>query len=785
MKKSTFIRLLSCIMAMLMLSGTMLMTACGGDPAETTGAPEPTEAPGTTAAPDVTEAPDTKPVVLTEQTVSLNKNTKGIKILGVRNLASDTAINADWSASGIEFTATCEGDMVFAVETNDKGAYFRAYVDGEPWKNGESVYFEVNGKGEIVLKDIPNGTHTIRVIKVTGYTLALAAFTSVKLTGVISEEAPKAKELYVEFVGDSITCAWGTIGTFDGKYTSQDATLGYSYMLAEALDADYSLTALSGQGICCGNPGVPLGYRYACYGKNSTTEYDFARKANLIVVNIGTNDETKAIASNQFKTDFKAFIEYAKEKNGADCKFLAVTNMKNGTYAAYITQVFDELGGESAGYYMYKAKRSVNSTASYHPSIEEHAAYVPELLELCKKIIAAPITNNPGANDPATPGVDVSGAVELPANTVVVDDDFGKNGETVVFSFGGVKYKATVGKDAFCTLPEGHDAAPADGTMFVLPGMYIENFQIQKNLTVLGPKAGVDPNVRGANQLDDWTCNPERGIEAEEAILMGNLGLGVWNATVYSDCKKIVVDGFQFSQSFLIRQNSGHEGEIEIEMKNILVKNTTTTNNMFFFAPYYPNDATNPVLYKRHAKFENIRVESVLKQYLFRMGFDTLEIKGLYMGADCGKGLAEKFSTAGDTGTDKLVITDCMFRNTNTTIFSINLRRDLAAPSYHLTKLDPTMKQVEIEISNCVFVDDRESAAHAPWIDINRDSTAAIIRIKNNVFSANNSGSPLVVDERSVSGEYASATEISGNVVYGCADPYKFTAATDAVLFIN
>ena len=392
MKKSMFVRLLSCIMAMLMLTGTMLMTACNGDPEETTETPA-----DTTLAPEPTEAPETTeaPVVLTEQTVALNKNTKGIKVLGVRNLPSDTAINADWSASGIEFTATCEGDMTFAVETNDKGAYFRAYVDGEPWKNGDSVYFEITGKGEIVLKGIPTGTHTIRVIKVTGYTLALAAFTSVKLTGFIAEEAPKAKDLYVEFVGDSITCAWGTIGTFDGKYTSQDATLGYSYMLAEALDADYSLTALSGQGICCGTPGVPLGYRYACYGKNSTTEYDFARKANLIVVNIGTNDETKGIAANEFKTAFKAWIEYAKEKNGADCKFLAVTNMKNGTYAAYITQIFEELGGEAAGYYMYKAKRSTNQTASYHPSVEEHAAYVPGLKEICEKILATPITATP------------------------------------------------------------------------------------------------------------------------------------------------------------------------------------------------------------------------------------------------------------------------------------------------------------------------------------------------------------------------------------------------------
>ena len=782
MKKSMFIRILSCVMVMCMLSGTMLMTACNNTPEvpETEPPADTTSAPETTAAPETTEAP----LVLTEQTVALNKNTKGIKILGVRNLASDTAINADWSASGIEFTATCEGDMTFAVETNDKGAFFRAYIDGDPYMNGETPYFDITGKGEIVLKDIPNGTHTIRVIKVTGYTLAFAAFTSVKLTGIIAEEAPKDKELYIEFVGDSITCAWGTIGTFDGKYTSQDATLGYSYLLAEELDADYSLTALSGQGICCGTPGVPLGYRYACYGKDAKTEYDFARKANLIVVNIGTNDETKAINQTQFKNDFKAWVEYAKEKNGADCKFLAVTNMKNGSYRTIIEKVFEELGGETAGYYTYKAARSRNATASYHPSVEEHAAYVPELLDLCKKIIAAPISA-PSVTEPVEPGVDVTGAIELPANTVVVDDDCDKDGDVIVFTFGGVKYKATVGKDAFYSPMDAQNAVTAGGTIFFLPGFYMENFQVQKDLTLLGPKAGISPNVKGANKTDDWTLNPERSKDEDEAILMSNLGLGVWNATVYSDCHKIVMDGFKFSQSFLLRQNTGNEGEVEIEMNNILISGSTITNNILFFFPYYPNDATNPDLYKRHLKMENVRVEGVTAQYLFRMGFETLEISGLYMDSKCTKGVVEKFATAAGVGTDKYVIKDSMFRNTNTTIFSINLRNDLAAPNWRLDHFGVDKKQIDIEISGCVFYGADLPSEHAPWIKINRDSAAAIVRIKDNVFVSNNTGSVIVTDEGSVEGEYFFATEISGNEVIGCADPYKFVAAKDAVLFVN
>ena len=68
--------------------------------------------------------------------------------------------------------------------------------------------------------------------------------------------------------------------------------------------------------------------------------------------------------------------------------------MKNCTYATYIKSAFEKLGGPAAGYHIYEAQRSTNELTYYHPSIEEHEAYVPELEALCKQILAAEITAN-------------------------------------------------------------------------------------------------------------------------------------------------------------------------------------------------------------------------------------------------------------------------------------------------------------------------------------------------------------------------------------------------------
>ena len=119
--KCSIMKLLALALCVLMM-GSIFMTACNQTPPSDNN--------------DNNETPEP----LTEQTVPLNMNTKGIKVLGVRNLKSETVINADWSASGIEFFATCEGDMTFDVVTNNKNAYFRAYVDDEEWMNDTTPY---------------------------------------------------------------------------------------------------------------------------------------------------------------------------------------------------------------------------------------------------------------------------------------------------------------------------------------------------------------------------------------------------------------------------------------------------------------------------------------------------------------------------------------------------------------------------------------------------------------------------------------------------------------------
>ena len=319
---------------------------------------------------------------------ALNSDMRGIKILGERNLASAKQINCDWTGSGIEFRFNSRGgDMTFTAAATAP-CYFRAYIDGEAWTNGSTLpYFTVTGeKTEIVLRNIPQGEHTVRLIKVTGYTIARAQITNVRFYGNILGTAPAAKERYIEFVGDSICCGWGTIGEHQGNYTDQDGTLAYPYLVAEALNADYSITALSGQGLLVGDPGMTEGYLYPSPLREKKAEYGFSRKPDTVVVNIGTNDysyrEQYGITAETFYQSYLSFLHTLKQKNGENCRIVCIYNTMNDTWANSIQRAVNDVGGVTAGIHLLEFSRA----AVGHPTISEHAGYASVLEEFLRDL---------------------------------------------------------------------------------------------------------------------------------------------------------------------------------------------------------------------------------------------------------------------------------------------------------------------------------------------------------------------------------------------------------------
>ncbi len=409
------IAILLCVLLALGLAGCAVLDrfspnsdATDEAPRETSGAPDsteestpPTDETDEPSEPDEPSQPTQKPSKpsVTTTITSLNADTEGIKILGERYYAPAGApqINCDWTCSGIEFVLnSLGGDVVFQAGS-DKPCYFRAYVNGVEWKNGDSDYYTVDGRTKITLKDVPSGEQTIRLIKVTGILLGNAQIYSVSYQGeILVDDAPADKDVYIEFLGDSISCGWGLVGPKDYTYTAQDGALAYPYLLSQRLNADYSILGLSGQGVIFHsdpNPNMTEAYTKSSPMRDGTAVYGFERKADVVVVNLGTNDftyrESAGITEDAFAEAYKNLLMSILEKNGEDCKIVCLYNTMNDTFGDVIPNVCNELNETYAGIYSFKMDRTSMGGTGGHPTVEENVAYTDALEEFLRAVINA------------------------------------------------------------------------------------------------------------------------------------------------------------------------------------------------------------------------------------------------------------------------------------------------------------------------------------------------------------------------------------------------------------
>ena len=270
----------------------------------------------------------------------------GVKILGVRNLADEDRIYLDWPGSGIEIALNNKGSrIVFTV--NGSGA-FRVWVDGTAWKNTEgSEIFTTDSGPRIMLEGVSAGDHVIRIVKINDYDQR-ADIPNVVFDGALLENTPADRDYYVEFIGDESMLDVKDTEEKAAKLGEEDNTAMLPYLAAMALNADYSILARKGTGLVAGSRNATSDYLYTSKSVDETELYDFARKPDAIVVNLGGADETTD--TDAFLSAYMDMIFTLREKNGDGCKIYCVYTADNA-FRDVIVNVCDSLGGDAAGLY--------------------------------------------------------------------------------------------------------------------------------------------------------------------------------------------------------------------------------------------------------------------------------------------------------------------------------------------------------------------------------------------------------------------------------------------------
>jgi hypothetical protein len=144
--------------------------------------------------------------------------------------------------------------------------------------------------------------------------------------------SPDKPTLKIDVYGDSISCAYGILDGENMNSDNTNAMLTYAYLAAEALGAQVNIQACSGWGVAWGNSSSNYEESsWVDHYKKTTianpTEWDFSKyQADIIVINLGTNDNGAKYDSTEFKEKYTALIEGLKAKN-PNAKFVLFYGM--------------------------------------------------------------------------------------------------------------------------------------------------------------------------------------------------------------------------------------------------------------------------------------------------------------------------------------------------------------------------------------------------------------------------------------------------------------------------
>ena len=257
-----------------------------------------------------------------------------VKPLG-RTLPLEDSLWLCFSGTGAEFTAHCTTmSITVAGDTAITSPANRVRLAIEV--NGQRVVDAMLDESEKTYTVWQSNTPqaiTVRVIKLSESAMSTCGIKQIATDAATICPTPK-KPHAIEFIGDSITCGYGAddeVAEHSFTTSTENVTHSYAYQTAQALDADYSMVSLSGYGIISGytataerkitNQLLPnyyekLGFSYASYQGETPSDvaWDFAAYTpDLIVINLGTNDDSYTRDDPQRQEDYRAhYTEFLK-----------------------------------------------------------------------------------------------------------------------------------------------------------------------------------------------------------------------------------------------------------------------------------------------------------------------------------------------------------------------------------------------------------------------------------------------------------------------------------------
>lgn len=348
-------------------------------------------------------------LVLTVQAASeysLKGNNPGVTYVGRYDTVSDGSVSYDWT--GVFFETDITGGYL-AIDVSEAGtSWHNLFIDGQ-WQ--QKIKITGDKPQRLVLaQKLSKGTHRIRLQKCTEGQYGCTTIHQFILRQGGKMSPVERKERMIEIYGDSYTCGYGTESQKANDRFSIDTEncdKAYGCIIARYFDADYALTAHSGQGMVrdWGDPkqisDVNMSTRYThVFDDHGNKEYTFTHyRPQLVLINLGTNDFSPVAipTDEQYVGAYLQMIKTIQDKYSG-VKILCVTPHSASRYLQASLQLLAERVNGMPNVYMANPLSGMvteerDMGADWHPNYQGQCKIAMALIPQISAIMGWELTD--------------------------------------------------------------------------------------------------------------------------------------------------------------------------------------------------------------------------------------------------------------------------------------------------------------------------------------------------------------------------------------------------------
>lgn len=284
------------------------------------------------------------------QTKPIPANHDAIRYVGRFDFSDPQEVRYDWSGVYIQFSFR---GTELALRMSDTGHnYYNVFIDEQPSKT-----FEVKSDTTLIIgKNLGTHIHRVQVYKRTEGSQGIGTFKGI----LISENGEMLpwKDIparRIEFIGNSITCGYGTEGLSKNerwKPSTENNYQSYAPIMARAFKADYHIVAHSGMGVVRNygykekvSPNAMPDRFNRVFDEKEQPLWNFKQwKPDIVVINLGTNDFStqphpdKAV----FKAGYEKLINEVRKQYGDLPIFCIVGPMTDEPCYSYVKEMVQD-----------------------------------------------------------------------------------------------------------------------------------------------------------------------------------------------------------------------------------------------------------------------------------------------------------------------------------------------------------------------------------------------------------------------------------------------------------